>query len=447
MNKNVNMTHGPAGKQILQFALPLMLGNVFQQLYTVVDTAIVGKGVGMDALAALGSVDWLNWMYLGIVQGFAQGFSVLMAQKFGEGDIPGLKKTIGHSAILCVFIGFATFAVGQLCLSLFTNLLKVPLELRPIAKRYSRIVMFGVPAATFFNFTAGVLRSVGDSKTPLWAMAAASVTNILLDCIAVFVLDIGVVGAAIATVLAQILSGIICAIRIFHTPMLRIGKTHMSREPRLAGRLMGLGTPITLQNIVISVGGITVSSVVNQFETTFIAGFVSTNKLYGVLEMAALSYGYAVTTFVGQNYGAGNWLRIRKGVSKAIGISLITSVIVGALMLVFGRSITMLFISTESLTDAIAAGNTAYRYLSYMAAMLPVLYLLYVYRSALQGMGNTIIPMVSGIVEFMIRVGCSVVISFTLWQEGIFLAEVGAWMGATVLLCSSYYLCIRKSRS
>ena len=447
MNKNLNMTHGSAGKQILLFALPLMLGNIFQQLYTVVDTAIVGKGVGMDALAALGSVDWLNWMYLGIVQGFAQGFSVLMAQKFGEGDTQGLKHTIGNSARLCILIGLATFAVGQLCLSIFTDLLKVPLALQPVAKLYSRIVMFGIPAAMFYNFTAGVLRSVGDSKTPLRAMAVASLTNILLDCIAVYWLDLGVVGAAGATVLAQILSGVICAIRIFRTPMLQFGKEHMLRNPQLTRRLMRLGTPVTLQNVVISVGGMAVTSVVNRFDTTFIAGFVATNKLYGVLEMAALSYGYAVTTFVGQNFGAANWTRIRKGVTKAVFISLFTSVVVGAMMLLFGRPITMLFISTESPEAAIAAGNTAYRYLSYMASMLPILYLLYVYRSALQGIGNTIIPMVSGVVEFVIRVGCSVIISFTLWQDGIFLAEVGAWLGAATLLSISYYISVKKSRS
>jgi len=194
-----------------------------------------------------------------------------------------------------------------------------------------------------------------------------------------------------------------------------------------------------MQNIVISVGGMAVTSVVNRFDTTFIAGFVATNKLYGVLEIAALSYGHAVTTFVGQNFGAGNWKRIRNGVTKAIMISLMTSAIIGALMLAFGREITMLFISTESVAAATAAGETAYRYLTFMAVMLPVLYLLYVYRSALQGMGNTVIPLVSGMIEFIIRVGCSAVISFTLWQDGIFCAEVGAWLGAAIILAVSYY--------
>jgi len=439
MGKNVNMTQGPAGKQILLFALPMMLGNIFQQLYTVVDTAIVGKGVGMSALAALGTVDWLNWMYLGIVQGFAQGFSVLMAQKFGEGDEKGLKHAVGNSARLSIYIGCITLVLGQLCLPMFLNLLRVPYALRPMAGHYSRIIMLGIPASMLFNFAAGTLRAVGDSRTPLYSVAIASVTNIVLDCVTVFVLDWGITGAAVATVFSQCLSSVICTTKIYRSQIVRFNRMHMKRNVNLTRRLMLLGVPVTMQNIVISVGGMAVTSVVNRFDTTFIAGFVATNKLYGVLEIAALSYGHAVTTFVGQNFGAGNWKRIRNGVTKAIMISLMTSAIIGALMLAFGREITMLFISTESVAAATAAGETAYRYLTFMAVMLPVLYLLYVYRSALQGMGNTVIPLVSGMIEFIIRVGCSAVISFTLWQDGIFCAEVGAWLGAAIILAVSYY--------
>lgn len=439
MGKNINMTQGPSGKQILLFALPMMLGNVFQQLYTVVDTAIVGKGVGMAALAALGTVDWLNWMYLGIVQGFAQGFSVLMAQKFGEGDENGLKHAVGNSARLSIYIGGITLFLGQVCLPLFLNLLKVPDELRPMAVHYSRIIMLGIPAAMLFNFAAGTLRAVGDSRTPLYAVAIASVTNIVLDCLAVFVLDLGITGAAVATVFSQCLSSVICVTKIYRSQIVCFNRTHMKPNIRLTGRLMMLGFPVTMQNIVISVGGMAVTAVVNRFDTTFIAGFVATNKLYGVLEIAALSYGHAVTTFVGQNFGAEKWDRIRSGVNKAVAISLVTSAVIGSLMLTFGRDITMLFISTESVTAATAAGETAYRYLSFMAVMLPVLYLLYVYRSALQGMGNTVIPLVSGMIEFVIRVGCSAVISFTLWRDGIFCAEVGAWLGAAIILAVSYY--------
>ena len=347
MKDHRNMTHGHPGKLILLFALPLMLGNVFQQMYTVVDTAIVGRGVGMIALAALGTVDWLNWMFLGIAQGFTQGFSVRIAQKFGEGDEEGLKRAIGLSARLAVWIAVAALAVAQLGMPLFLTLLKVPRELYAMAELYSRIILAGVPVMIFYNFCASVLRAVGDSKTPLYAMIAAALLNIGLDYLAVFVLRWGIAGAAVATVLAQCLAGTVCLVKMLRTPLLRIEKRHFLPERNMAKGLMGLGLPIAAQNIIISIGGMAVQSVVNNFDTSFIAGFTATNKLYGILEIAAVSYGYAVTTYTGQNFGAAQWERIRRGIRWAVLISLLTSALIAAVMILFGRNITMLFISSE----------------------------------------------------------------------------------------------------
>lgn len=437
--RNLNMTQGHPGKLLMSFALPLMVGNVFQQLYTVVDTAIVGKGVGMTALAALGTVDWMNWMYLGVAQGFTQGFSVLMSQRYGQADQEGLRKSLGTSTRLAIIIGLITAVAGQLALGTFLDLLQVPDALRPQATLYSRVILLGIPATMFYNLTASILRAVGDSKTPLMAMAAAAVSNIVLDCIAVFCLGWGIAGAAAATVLAQILAGVLCTLRIIKTPMLRFGREHLRREPQLQRQLLGLGAPVAMQNVIIAVGGMAVQSVVNHFDTSFIAGFTATNKLYGLLEIAAISYGYAVTTYTGQNFGAMLHDRIKKGTRWAVIISLVTSALIAAVMLIFGREITMLFISTESAELAAAAGETAYHYLCVMALCLPVLYLLYAYRSALQGMGDTKIPLLSGVVEFVMRVGAALVIGFTGYQTGIFYAEVLAWVGAAALLAAAYY--------
>lgn len=444
MSKQLKMTAGHPGKLLLAFALPLMLGNVFQQLYTVVDTAIVGKGVGMDALAALGTVDWLNWMFIGIAQGFTQGFSVQMAQKFGEGDIPGLKKAVGVSLILTAWIGVALAAVSQLALPMFVQMLRIPAQLQSTAMLYVRVLFAGIPGMMFYNFCASILRAVGNSKTPLYAMIAAALTNIVLDCLAVFVLDWGIAGAAAATVVAQILSGVVCAVKIWKTPELRFGKSDLAFDGGYAKRLMYLGIPVALQNIIISVGGMAVQSVVNRFETSFIAGFTASNKLYGVLEIAAISYGYAVTTYTGQNYGAGQWDRIRKGTRWAVIISLLTSLVIGVAMILLGRPITMLFISTETPELAAAAGEVAYRYLCMMSAALPVLYLLYAYRSALQGMGNTRIPLLSGVLEFVTRVGAAVIIGDIGYQMGLLAVEPMAWLSAAVLLCISYYVSAAK---
>lgn len=444
MKKNIDMTQGHPAKLMLLFALPLMAGNVFQQLYTVVDTAIVGRGVGMEALAALGTVDWLNWMLIGIAQGFTQGFGVKMAQKFGQKDEEGLKQAIAASAILSAVITLILVVASQAVLGLFLELLRVPMELRPTATAYTRILFAGIPAMMFYNFCASVLRSVGDSRTPLQAMILASVTNIVLDCVAVFVLNWGVVGAAAATVAAQCVSGIFCAGKIWKTPLLRFEKRHFAGEKGNNWHLLKLGTPIAAQNVIISVGGMALQSVVNSFGTVFIAGFTATNKLYGLLEIAAVSYGFAVTTYTGQNYGAQAFKRIKTGVNWAVLVSIITSAVIGATMLVFGRQITMLFISADTVELEQAAGQIAYRYLTVMSLCLPILYLLYAYRSALQGMGNMLIPMLSGGVEFVMRVGIAFYAGSVFWQEGLFVAEVSAWTGAAILLAVSYYICAKK---
>ena len=445
MARTLNMTTGSPTRLLFSFALPLMFGNIFQQLYTIVDTAIVGRGVGMNALAALGTVDWLNWMMLGIAQGFTQGFCIRMSQKFGARDPDGLKQTLGTSILLTAMLAAVGTLVSQLGLPLFLTWMQVPDYLRQDAILYSRIIMGGFPAVCFYNLCSSTLRAVGDSKTPLTAMVVAAVTNILLDILAVFYLGWGIAGAAAATVFSQLLSGVLCALKIAATPELRFRKQHLTMELHMAKDLMAIGIPAGLKNIIIAVGGMIVQTVVNSFDSvSFIAGFTATNKLYGLLEIAALSYGYAVTTYVGQNYGAGLLPRIRSGVRSANGLALLSSLVICAVMLLFGRPITMLFISREDMALALEAGNTAFQYLRLMSVSLPVLYVLYVYMSALQGMGNTVAPMYSAVFELAIRLTVSLIVARIGLQNGIFWAEVGAWYGGAATQALGYFLQIRK---
>ena len=445
MSRTLNMTTGSPMKLLFSFALPLMFGNIFQQLYTIVDTAIVGRGVGMLALAALGTVDWLNWMMLGIAQGFTQGFCIRMSQKFGAQDMDGLKQTLGVSVLLTAIVAVVGTLISQLGLPVFLKWMQVPEYLTASATLYSRIIMGGFTAVCFFNLCSSTLRAVGDSKTPLIAMVVASVTNIVLDIVAVFWLNWGIAGAAAATVLSQTLSGALCAIKIAKTPELRFQKRHLTMNLAMAGDLMGIGIPAAVKNIIIAAGGMVVQTVVNSFDSmSFIAGFTATNKLYGLLEIAALSYGYAVTTYVGQNYGAGLIPRIRSGVRAANTLALLSSVVIGAIMLIFGREITMLFISREDAALALEAGETAYRYLCLMSVSLPILYVLYVYMSALQGMGNTVAPMWSAAFELLIRLTVAFIVAQIGYRNGIFWAEVGAWYGGAATQALGYFLQIRK---
>ena len=439
-SENINMTEGKPLRLLLAFAIPQILGNIFQQCYTVTDTAIVGRGVGITALAAIGAVDWLAWLPFCIPQGFTQGFAIMASQKYGEGDEGGVRRIVGQSVRMTIIMSVLCTAIGILGMPLFLQLMNVKEELRPLASTYLYFLFGGFTIAAFYNLTASMLRAVGDSRTPLIAMVISSLLNIALDAVVVFGFGWGVAGAAGATVFAQIVATVICGAKMLKTRMLCPEAEDLKRFPEITKGLFRLGAPMCLMNLIICIGGLIVFSVVNGFSISFIAGYTATNKLYGVLEMAAISYGYAVTTYVGQNYGAKKVDRIKKGVVTAVHLSVVTALFVGAMMILFGRQITGLFLSSDDPEVLALAGDAAYDFLKIMSIFLPVLYLLYAYRAALQGLGDTVSPLISGIVEFALRVGTAIYVGKTGVERGIFFAEVLAWAGAMLLLTVMYYV-------
>ena len=441
--KVTNMTEGTPSKLIFTFALPLMIGNIFQQLYTVVDTMVVGRALGVSALAALGATDWLNWLFSGLVQGFAQGFCILMAQEFGAGNYKRLRKVIFNSLILSVIISGVVLITSQACARSVLILLNTPSDILNNSILYLRIIFLGMPVIMAYNLSASILRALGDGKTPLYAMIVASIANIILDLLFVLVFHWGIAGAAVATILAQLLSSVYCFYFIKKIEILKTEKDEMTMDKSICAKLLNLGYPVAFQNTVIFIGGMIVQSIVNKFGVIFIAGFTATNKLYGILEVAATSYGHSMTTYAGQNLGAGNTKRIRQGVRSALIISLFTSVTISVFMLIFGKTILSWFISGDpSQIEATLA--VAYRYLAIMSVCLPILYVLYTVRSTLQGIGDTLMPMVSGFAEFLMRVGAALLLPLVMGQDGIFYAEILAWAGAVVVLVSAYIYHVNK---
>ena len=439
-----NMTEGKPLSLIFTFALPLMIGNVFQQLYTVVDTMVVGRALGVNALAALGAADWMNWMMLGIVQGLTQGFGILMAQKFGAGMKEDLRKVIGNSAHLSLISSLILLLVGQLLARPVLGLLQTPAEIIDNALLYLRIMYLGIPVVMAYNLLACILRSLGDSQTPLHAMIVAAIVNIVLDLLFVLGFGLGIGGAAAATLIAQLVSSFYCLHYIRRIDILTLTPADFRLQKGLPVRLFVLGFPMAFQNAIISIGGMIVQFVVNGFGVLFIAGFTATNKLYGMLEVAATSYGYAMVTYVGQNLGAGRTDRIRKGMKASLLISLITSVVIAVIMLLAGKAILSCFISGTP-QEFEQTLQIAYFYLAIMSVCLPILYILHVTRSAIQGMGNTVLPMVSGIAEFIMRAVTAIFLPMLIEETGIFFAEITAWLGADIILVTSYFLVIKKT--
>ncbi|MDO5807405.1 MAG: MATE family efflux transporter [Lachnospiraceae bacterium] len=438
------MTEGKPIALIIAFAIPLMLGNVFQQLYSVVDSMVVGKFLGVDALAALGATTWPNWVILGFLQGLTQGFSIVMSQAFGAQDGKKLRRAVGNSAVLSALSAVVLFLFGQIFARAMLGLLSTPEEIVPYAMVYLRISFLGIPVITGYNLFAAILRALGDGQTPLRAMAVASIVNVLLDLLFVTVFGWGIAGAAIATVTAQLCSCILCFNRVRKIEILALARSDFRLDGRLSKGMFILSMPMALQNLLIAGGGMIVQSVVNRYGMVFIAGFTAGSKLHGVLEIATSSYGFAMTTYVGQNLGAGRMDRIHKGVRSALVAAVATSAVIAGTMLLSGRLILSGFVSgtEQEIAETI---SVAYRYLTIMCVCLPVLYVLYIIRSSLQGMGNTVWPMISGIGELIMRTSAALLLPAVVGETGVFLEEVLAWFGADVILISSYLVTVRKT--
>lgn len=438
-----NMTIGSPGKLLLLFAVPLMFGNVFQQLYTMVDTIVVGQVAGVKALAALGAVDWLVWMILGIASGMTQGFSILVSQHYGAQNFMELKKTVARSYILTAFLALVILAVSQGSAYHFLKFLNTPSDIMGLSLLYLRIILCGIPSIAAYNCLASILRAMGNSKSPLIAMIIAALLNVVLDILLVAGLNLGVGGAAAATVIAQTFSAVYCYVVIKKIPLLAVERKDFRRDAALDRSLLKMGFPVSLQNIIIAVGGLTVQFVVNGYGSLVVAGFTATNKMYGILELAGISYGYAITAYVGQNLGANETGRIKRGVRSGAAMAAGTSLLLMVVMLIAGKSVLSLFISGEP-SQAGLVLEVAYRYLFILAVWLWLLYLLYVYRSALQGLGDTILPMISGAAELVMRVAVVLFLPLAMGQDGIYYAEVSAWAGAVMILVPGY---IRKIKN
>lgn len=438
-----NMTEGKPLPILIQFALPLVAGNVFQLMYTFFDTVIVGKFLGVNALAALGSVEYINWLLFGVIGGIAQGFTILMAQDFGNNDFNRLKKVIGNSIILTVVLSLFFVLIGLFGAKPLLTLLKTPQEILPLSVLYITILICGVPATFAYNLFAGLLRSLGNSKAPLWAMLVSSVTNILLDILFVLVFKWGIAGAAIATVIAQIVAAIYCWICISQIKIISLSKKDFIFDLSLCRKLMKLGLPLAAQNSIIAFGGMIVSRVINGYGGVYMASYVSVTKLYGLMEIAATSFGFALMTYVGQNFGANKMDRIKTGTKNGMLLSLSCSIIILICMLVFGKQILSMFVSASDINAEFFLKNSYY-YLSIMSILLPLLYILWLCRCVIQGLGNTFMPMISGFVEFFMRTGTALLLPKLIGAQGIFYAEVSAWIGADLILVPTFIYMFRK---
>lgn len=429
----LDMTKGKPSVLLLRFSLPLVLGNIFQQFYTFADTLIVGQKLGVHALAALGATEWLSFLMFGFIQGLTQGFSINISKYFGEENEDLVQQSIFHALIASIGTALLFTLLGQVMIAPVLRLLRTPEALFEMSALYIGILYLGIPIAFAYNMFAALLRAFGNSSAPLRAMTIASFSNVALDLLFVMVFEMGIKGAACATLLAQAIAALYCIAAFIRIEQARVKKDNAKWNVRILSEQMKLGVPMGVQNIITAAGGLVVQSVVNGFSILFLAGYTAANKLYGLLEIAASSYGYAISTYTAQNIGAGRKERIRTGLLSALKIGTITAYLMSLVMVVFGKPILGLFI-TDTQVEIAEAIRIGYRFLCILAVFFPLLYAVYIIRSCIQGMGNSVMPMLSSLMQVAMRVFCAVVLTKIIGSTGVFWGEIMAWLGADVFL-------------
>ena len=441
--RTIDMTVGSPAKHILRFAIPLILTNVGQQLYMIADAAIVGRGVGVKAFAAVGATDWSYWMILWTVGGLTQGFSTFVARAFGEKNHREMNRFIATSVVLCVLIGGSLTVLGLSAARPLLCLLHTPADILPGATAYLMTMVGGTLAVMGYNMAAAILRALGDGRTPLNAMIIAALLNIALDCLFVFVLDWGIVGAAAASVLAQLVSFLYCSASILKIDMVKLDREAWKPDPDKIKSMLLFGLPIALQYVVITLGGMILQSSVNLQGSIFIAGYTATNKLYSFLQCFAMSFGVAACTFIAQNYGAGRFDRVKQGVVDSVKIVTITAVIMTTISLVTRWQILRVFLDVEEAggTEALAV---AVRYLTIMSLFFVIQHILHVFRNVLQALGVAVWFMASGVAEFVARLFLSKVAIHYMGTDALFIAEPASWLGAMLCVFLPYFYYKKK---
>lgn len=434
----INTTHiteGVIWKQLLLFFFPILMGTFFQQMYNTVDTIIVGRFVGTQALAAVGSTSALVNLINGFFMGLSTGSSVVISQFFGAGDRAGVKHTMGTNAVLALILGLMAVLVGVIGSPHLLRLIKTPESCLDDATRYAVIYFCGAAATVVYNMGSGVLRAMGDSKRPLYFLIATCFSNIFLDILFVVVLKLGIAGAAIATVLAQIISAVLVVITLCRLPEeIRLDLLHIQVDKALLGRILLIGLPAGLQFITFDLSNLLVQSGINSFGETTTAAWAAFAKADGITWMVSGAFGVAITTFVGQNFGAQKYDRIRKSVRTCLCMSIATQLLISTCTLTFRE-----FILGIYTTDAEVIRVGAYAML-WIVPFNALFMFVEVFAGTMRGTGYSVIPtVITGVCICCFRV-LWVVLAVSRWHTIEMLCVVYplSWIIASIVFAAAY---------
>lgn len=443
MKKTVqrDMTKGSPTRIILGFTLPLFLGNVFQQFYNMADTIIVGQFVGTGALAAVGSTGTIMFLITGFATGLGTGFTILTAQRFGAGDMKGMRRSVFTAAVLTVIVSVLVTAVSVIFMHPLLDLMQTPEDIYDDAYAYIIVIMWGLAAQMLYNLLSALLRAIGNSKMPLYFLILAAVLNVILDLVFIINFQMGTAGAAYATVISQGVSGLLCLLYIVKAvPIFRLSRRDMVMDGRMMAEQLKVGLPMALQFSITAIGSIMVQTSLNMLGSTLVAAYTAAGKIEQILTQAYVALGTAMANYSAQNVGAGDIPRIRQGFRAATIWGSVYSVAAGVLIMTVGKYLTYLFVSE----DAAMLLDSVDLYLKCIGFFFIPLNIVNAYRNGLQGLGYGLLPMTAGVAELAGRGVIAVISARYSSYFGICMAGPAAWVLAGGLLVVLYFYIVKK---
>ena len=443
MKKTVqrDMTKGSPTRIILGFTLPLFLGNVFQQFYNMADTIIVGQFVGTGALAAVGSTGTIMFLITGFATGLGTGFTILTAQRFGAGDMKGMRRSVFTAAVLTVIVSVLVTAVSVIFMHPLLDLMQTPADIYDDAYAYIIVIMWGLAAQMLYNLLSALLRAIGNSKMPLYFLILAAVLNVILDLVFIINFKMGTAGAAYATVISQGISGLLCLLYIVKAvPIFRLSRRDMVMDGKMMAEQLKVGLPMALQFSITAIGSIMVQTSLNMLGSTLVAAYTAAGKIEQILTQAYVALGTAMANYSAQNVGAGDIPRIRQGFRAATIWGGVYSVVAGVLIMTVGKYLTYLFVSE----DAAMLLDSVDLYLKCIGFFFIPLNIVNAYRNGLQGLGYGLLPMTAGVAELAGRGVIAVISARYSSYFGICMAGPAAWVLAGGLLVVLYFYIVKK---
>lgn len=441
-----DLTTGSPMKLILQFALPTLFGMLFQQFYNLVDTMIVGKLLGAQALAAVGSTGSINFFVIGFCMGVCNGFAIPVAQRMGAGEPSKMRRYVANAGYLSIlFAAVLTVVTGLACREILTAM-RTPDDIFTHAYSYIFIIFMGIPATFLYNLLAGVIRSLGDSKTPVYFLALSSFLNIFLDLALIIFCNAGVAGAALATVISQGVSGVACLFYMGKKyPILHMTKEERRLDGRTCKVLCAMGIPMGLQYSITAIGSIVLQSAVNALGSAFVAAVAAASKMTQLLACPFDAMGATMATYCGQNVGACKLDRLGRGIRSCSLLGLGYAVVALGAMLVLAPQCAMLFLDPTEAELALLVELTA-RYILVNAAFFFPLALVNIVRFSIQGMGYSAFAILAGVLEMAARTGVGVFLVPVYGYTAACAASPAAWICADLFLVPASMACIKRLR-